>query len=393
MDLPAPSVEINFENDEELTASELSEPPFPALPPFPPLPTTTADAQADGASVQSGYQASEVTETDPLEFGMNVLDKKFKALAICCITRDLEATESIGSIATGTTVTAIERKGTRIKIKIPTAAPGVEVTGPHTVGWIDVECSTELPSLRGSVRTADPGERIIKQVPSMQALLPDEDCPGPAYGRGYPVPFQPPPGMRMESGMVSPPVLVHSMPYMPMAPPPFAPAGPPVPSLPFKHRLVMAPPLPPPKGSLVVEREGSLQAPEPASEDLTRGERDADDIPLPEEFPQLRPSMRRRSFPIPTPAPMPTSVNPVKSTQPAPRRSRPKRMGQRDVGKGRRRMMVDYLDPHQALVSNTPGVVLYPRDPRTGAVIIPKHLRRRPRSRRGLRSRRRNSNM
>merc|ERR1719410_2675575 len=44
----------------------------------------------------------------------------------------------------------------------------------------------------------------------------------------------------------------------------------------------------------------------------------------------------------------------------------------RNGSRGRRRGV--YRDKHQALVSHTPGVILYPRDPVTGHVIIPKHL-------------------
>lgn len=321
------SVEFSLEEEHELTASELSEPPFPVLPMSMPLPTNT-EVQAD-----AGYQATEVSEstTESLEAD------KYQALAICCVTRDYEAQDSIGSVAAGT---------------IPAGDSGVDVTGSHRQGWIDMECST--------------GERVVKPIVPMQTLSPDEDCPGggiayPQPGMAFPGPRPGPPGLAV------PPVLVQAGPYMPMAPP-FAAPRPLVPSLPFKPlNLQQRAPM---------RVEGSPQPPETTSDNAAA-------IPLPEEFPALRPSMRRRSFPIPTPAPMQMNTDPFPAPAPGPMPSTVKRTSRRGTGKRHGyRNGIDFPDPHQALVSNTPGVVLYPRDPRTGAVIIPKHLRRRNRSRR-----------
>lgn len=345
------SVEFSLEEEHELTASELSEPPFPVLPMSMPLPTNT-EVQAD-----AGYQATEISEstTESLEAD------KYQALAICCVTRDYDATDSIGSVAAGTVVYAVEKRGNRIKIQIPAGDSGVDVTGSHRQGWIDMECST--------------GERVVKPIIPMQTLSPDEDCPG--GGIAYPQPGMafhgPRPG---PPGLAVPPVLVQAGPYMPMAPPYGAPR-PLVPSLPFKPlNLQQRAPM---------RVEGSPQPPETTSDNAAA-------IPLPEEFPALRPSMRRRSFPIPTPAPMQMNTDPFPAPAPGPMPSTVKRTSRRgatkrghDSGTGKRhgyRNGIDFPDPHQALVSNTPGVVLYPRDPRTGAVIIPKHLRRRNRSRR-----------
>jgi len=310
--------------------------------------------------------------------------KTYRLLAHCFVWRDYVITgptDMIGGIHHGNVVVAHEQRGMRVKVRLPTYGwYGTSDYYGEEFGWMDMngpngeplmmEMQPALPSpIQGQAIIGHPNEEVV--YPTVQVIQPPTPTTSPPITPPIPVVsgYQP-----AECTPQTPTLLrnhdafQHAV-YQPTA----------LKDLPNLYQYRTS--TPSQKINAVTPKAtpvSSSVAATAVTKESAAGQKPR--LP-PLQKPRL-PPLRKPLMPVPMVPPK--AVNPIPTLEkkpskrsadlpgtgstPATTTSKPKRHG----GRGRRRGV--YRDKHQALVSHTPGVILYPRDPVTGHVIIPKHL-------------------
>lgn len=264
--------------------------------------------------------------------------KTYRLLAHCFVARNYMITGStdiIGGIHPGSVVVAAEEKGNRIKIRIPTFGwYSSNDYQSERFGWMDIISPTgerlavPMPP-RMPVITGAEGEVVIAGAP--------KEAPAPLFLPNHDA--------------------THTAVYQPTTPK----------DLPGMVTTPQGEITPSPRSDAVMTPKATAVSPWVAVAAVSPRTGAKKPVPL----------LRKPSLPL-------VAINPVPNTNGhsgtnvvvpgADQRPGAKLEKSADVPRSRKRRMPQFRDKHQATVSHTPGVILYPRDPVTGHVIIPKHI-------------------
>lgn len=358
------SLGFDFEEDpRDLDDNELSACPLP------PIAGSCATVHGAPRGLLSAVQTTQMGYPVGIQLARLQKWKTYRLLAHCIVARDFQiagSTDIIGGIHPGSIVVALEERGNRIKIQIPTFGWYSSIGYQNErFGWMDVQSPTgerlavQMPP-RQLVHTGVEGEVEMVAAPNEEVAYPSGIIHPQTQGNFQPV-------QRVESPAVTPTALFlpkqnssQAAVYQPTSPKD-------LPTV-FPHGSAT----PSPKNEAVT----------PTATPVSHWRSAAGKKPIP--------LLRKPKVPVLglVPASSATTPNAQRAMVPSPAaKSARGKAGPRsaqpgaptmekmdNIPRSRKRRMPQFRDKHQATVSHTPGVILYPRDPVTGHVIIPKHI-------------------
>lgn len=306
--------------------------------------------------------------------------KTYRLLAHCIVTRDFVIsgpTDMIGGIHPGNMVVAREHKGARIRVRIPTYGwYGTKDYLGEEFGWMDLRSPTGEPLAVEMQRQLPiiPAPGTIVVSPQEEVVYPTAPAIGHPTINVHPQALPSSPlstGYSADRELKTPKLrYINRQPHAV-----YQPASPK--DLPDYQPVHVTPPS---------EKDNDNNAVEPNATHVSSKAVAATAALDSTGVKKLRPPMMRNPLMpvrmVPNNSAVATTTTTAMDKNPAKRTAVVQSTGgtpvvnkpkyNRNGSRGRRRGV--YRDKHQALVSHTPGVILYPRDPVTGHVIIPKHL-------------------